>query len=165
MNDSPQLSHLDEHGRASMVDVSRKPYTERVAIANGEVHMSPSTLELITSRNLKKGDIFTAAQLAGVMAAKRTADLVPLCHSLDLTHIAVELSTKENLGGGSCGVMITSTVRTTSKTGVEMEALTAVSVAALTVYDMAKSVDKTMRISNIRLIEKRGGVSGDIINE
>ncbi|MFQ5407721.1 MAG: cyclic pyranopterin monophosphate synthase MoaC, partial [Anaerolineales bacterium] len=159
-------SHIDETGRAHMVDVGHKPDTERTAIARGEVHMRPETLALIRAGNLKKGDVFTTAQLAGVMAAKRTADLVPLCHPLSLTHIDVQLEACDALGGDAqSGVEITATVRTRGKTGVEMEALTAVTVAALTVYDMAKAVEKTMRISNVRLVEKRGGQSGDVVNE
>jgi cyclic pyranopterin phosphate synthase len=143
-----------------MVDVSRKPDTERKAIAAGEVRMKPETLALIRAGNLKKGDVLSVAQLAGVMAAKRTADLIPLCHPLPLTHVDVRCELKDDLPG----VAITATVRTTGKTGVEMEALTAVSVAALTVYDMAKAVEKTMQITNVRLLEKHGGLSGDVIN-
>ena len=158
---SAQLSHLDESGKARMVDVGDKPDTERVAIARGEVVMRPETLALIQAGALKKGDVLTVAQLAGVMAAKRTADLIPLCHPLQLSHIAVELELDPALPG----VQIAATVRTRGKTGVEMEALTAVSVAALTVYDMAKAAEKTLRIQNIRLVEKRGGRSGDVLNE
>jgi len=157
----PKLSHLDESGRARMVDVGHKPITERVAIAKGEVHMQLETLELIQQGALKKGDVFSVAQLAGVMAAKRTADLIPLCHPLPLNQILVDVKPVPAL----TGVEITATVRTSAKTGVEMEALTAVSVAALTVYDMAKAAEKTMRIENIRLVEKRGGQSGDVIIE
>ncbi len=158
---SAQLSHLDESGKARMVDVGDKPDTERVAVARGEVVMRPETLALIQAGALKKGDVLTVAQLAGVMAAKRTADLIPLCHPLQLSHIAVDLELDTSLPG----VQIAATVRTRGKTGVEMEALTAVSVAALTVYDMAKAAEKTLRIQNIRLVEKRGGRSGDVINE
>jgi cyclic pyranopterin monophosphate synthase len=156
-----QLSHLDDKGRARMVDVGHKPDSERVAIAAGEVHMRLATFELIRAGQIKKGDVLTVAQLAGVMAAKRTAELIPLCHPLALTQILVDLSLDEALPG----VQIRATVRTMGKTGVEMEALTAVSVAALTVYDMAKAVEKTMQIQNIRLLEKHGGMSGDVINE
>jgi cyclic pyranopterin phosphate synthase len=155
------LSHIDEAGRAKMVDVSEKPDTERIAIAKGEVKMLPGTLELIRAGALKKGDVLTVAQIAGVMAAKQTADLIPLCHPLPLTQVRVDLELVEELPG----VRITATVRTVGKTGVEMEALTAVSVAALTVYDMAKAAEKTMRIQNIRLVEKHGGRSGDVVNE
>ncbi|MCK4901183.1 MAG: cyclic pyranopterin monophosphate synthase MoaC, partial [Anaerolineales bacterium] len=151
-----QLSHIDETGRARMVDVSHKPETPRIAIAKGEVLMRPETLALIEAGALKKGDVLTVAQLAGVMAAKRTAELIPLCHPLPLSQVDVNL----NLDSGLPGVRITATVRTVGKTGVEMEALTAVSVTALTVYDMAKAVEKTMRIQNIRLVEKHGGQSG-----
>jgi cyclic pyranopterin phosphate synthase len=158
---SSKLSHLDESGRARMVDVGHKPDTERVAIARGEVHMNPETLDLIREGAMKKGNVLTVAQLAGVMAAKRTAELIPLCHPLPLSHIDLEL----DLDGELPGVRIEATVRTTGKTGVEMEALTAVSVAALTVYDMAKAVEKTMRIQNIRLVEKHGGQSGDVVND
>ena len=154
-----QLSHLDSEGRARMVDVGHKPDTERMAVAKGEVRMKAETLSLIRAGAMKKGDVLTVAQLAGVMAAKRTAELIPLCHPLPLTHIDVQLELKETLEGNSGGVEITATVRTTGKTGVEMEALTAVSVAALTVYDMAKAVERTMQITNVRLIEKRGGKS------
>ena len=156
-----KLSHLDEKGRARMVDVGHKPVTERMAVAKGEVHMRPETLGLIQAGALKKGDVLTVAQLAGVMAAKRTAELIPLCHPLPLNQILVEVEPNPELPG----VEITATARTSAKTGVEMEALTAVSVAALTIYDMAKAVEKTMRITNIRLVEKRGGQSGDVINE
>ena len=158
---SAHLSHIDDSGRAQMVDVGQKPDTERVAVAKGEVKMLPETLALIQAGALKKGDVLTVAKLAGVMAAKRTSDLIPLCHPLPLTHIQVELELDPDLPG----VLISATVRTTGKTGVEMEALTAVSVAALTVYDMAKAVEKTMRIQNIRLVEKHGGQSGDVVNE
>jgi len=156
-----KLSHLDESGRARMVDVGHKPITERVAIAKGEVHMQLETLELIQQGALKKGDVLSVAQLAGVMAAKRTADLIPLCHPLPLNQILVDVKPPPTF----TGVEIIATVRTSAKTGVEMEALTAVSVAALTVYDMAKAAEKTMRIENIRLVEKRGGQSGDVIIE
>ncbi len=156
------LSHLDDSGRARMVDVGDKPDTERTAVARGEVHMRPATLELIRAGAVKKGDVLTVAQIAGILAAKRTADLIPLCHPLQLTHIGVDLALHDE---GWTGVEITATVRTTGKTGVEMEALTAVSVAALTVYDMAKAAEKTMHIENVRLIEKHGGRSGDVVNE
>jgi cyclic pyranopterin phosphate synthase len=156
-----KLTHLDESGRARMVDVGSKPDTERMAVARGEVHMLPQTLDLIQQGGLRKGDVLTVAQLAGVMAAKRTAELIPLCHPLKLTHIEVQVIPDEALPG----VQIEARVRTVGKTGVEMEALTAVAVAALTVYDMAKSAEKTMRIANIRLVEKHGGQSGEVINE
>jgi cyclic pyranopterin monophosphate synthase len=155
------LSHLDETGRARMVDVGHKPDTERTAVAAGEVVMRHETLALVRSGALKKGDVLAVAQVAGVMAAKRTSELIPLCHPLPLTQVLVDLELDDALPG----VRITATTRTVAKTGVEMEALTAVTVAALTIYDMAKAVEKTMRIQNIRLLEKHGGQSGDVINE
>jgi len=156
-----KLTHLDEHGRARMVDVGDKPDTVRIAIARGEIHMKKETLDLIRAGQIKKGDVLTVAQIAGISAAKRTSELIPLCHPLPLTKVDVDLVLDDSLSG----VVITATARTTGKTGVEMEALTAVSVAALTVYDMAKAAEKTMRIQNIRLVEKHGGQSGDVINE
>jgi cyclic pyranopterin monophosphate synthase len=158
---SPRLSHLDEHGRARMVDISAKPDTARVAVARGEVHMLRSTFDLIRDGQIKKGDVLTVAQIAGITAAKRTSELIPLCHPLPLTKVDVDVALDEALPG----VVITATATTVGKTGVEMEALTAVSVAALTVYDMAKAAEKTMRIQNIRLVEKHGGQSGDVVNE
>lgn len=156
-----KLSHLDEAGAARMVDVSPKEVTARMAVARGEVRMKLETLGLIEQGAIKKGDVLGVARVAGVMAAKRTAELVPLCHPLPLEQILVAIVPKPELPG----VEITATVRTSAKTGVEMEALTAVAVAALTVYDMAKSAEVTMRIENIRLIEKHGGQGGDIVNE
>ena len=144
-----------------MVDVGAKPDTERVAMARGEVHMKMETFDLIRAGQIKKGDVLTVAQIAGITAAKRTSDLIPLCHPLPLTQVAVDILLDESLPG----VVITATTKTTGKTGVEMEALTAVSVAALTIYDMAKAAEKTMCIQNIRLVEKHGGRSGDVINE
>jgi cyclic pyranopterin phosphate synthase len=158
---SSKLTHLDEHGRAHMVDVGGKPDTERVAVARGEVHMLKATFDLIRAGQVKKGDVLTVAQIAGITASKRTSELIPLCHPLPLTQVDVDLALDESLPG----VVITATARTVGKTGVEMEALTAVSVAALTVYDMAKAAEKTMRIQNIRLLEKHGGRSGDVVNE
>ena len=156
-----KLSHLDTSGRAQMVDVGNKADTARHAVACGEVVMKPATFTLIQNGLLKKGDVLTVAQIAGINAAKRTSELIPLCHPLPITHIAVDLVLDESLPG----VIITASVKTTGKTGVEMEALTAVSVSALTVYDMAKAAEKTMKIQNIRLIEKHGGRSGDVFNE
>jgi cyclic pyranopterin phosphate synthase len=158
---SDKLTHLDESGKLRMVDVGHKPDTERTAVAKGAVKMHPETLDLILSGNLKKGDVFNVAQIAGVMAAKKTSELIPLCHPLPLTDIQVDLDSDPNLPG----IQITATVRTIGKTGVEMEALTAVTVAALTIYDMAKAVEKTMHLESIRLVEKHGGQSGDIANE
>jgi cyclic pyranopterin phosphate synthase len=156
-----KLTHLDEHGRARMVDVGHKPDTERIAIARGEVHMLKATLDLIRAGQIKKGDVLTIAQIAGITASKRTSDLIPLCHPLPLTQVDVDLALDDALPG----VVITAIAKTIGKTGGEMEALTAVSVAALTVYDMAKAAEKTMRIQNIRLLEKHGGQSGDVVNE
>ncbi|MGQ9832336.1 MAG: cyclic pyranopterin monophosphate synthase MoaC [Candidatus Villigracilaceae bacterium] len=156
-----KLTHLDETGRAHMVNVSAKPETERIAVARGEVVMKPETFELIRAGQIKKGDVLTVAQIAGISASKRTSDLIPLCHPLPLTQAEVTLALDASLPG----VQIQATVRTVGRTGVEMEALTAVAVAALTVYDMAKAAEKTMRIQNIRLIEKHGGQSGDVVNE
>ena len=144
-----------------MVDVGHKPDTERVAVARGEVRMRAETLVLIQAGGIKKGDVLTVAQLAGIMAAKRTSELIPLCHPLPLNQITVDLEPDPDLPG----VQIAATVRAVGKTGVEMEALTAVAVAALTVYDMVKAAEKTMRIQNIRLVEKHGGQSGDVVNE
>ncbi len=156
-----KLTHIDASGRARMVDISEKPETARAAIAKGEVRMNRSTLELIRAGEMKKGDVLAVAQVAGSAAAKRTWELIPLCHPLPLTSIAVDLVLEDDLPG----VVITATAKTTGRTGVEMEALTAVSVAALTIYDMAKAAEKTMRIQNIRLVEKHGGRSGDVVNE
>jgi cyclic pyranopterin phosphate synthase len=153
------LSHLDDSGAARMVDVGQKPDTERVAVAGGEVVMQADTLRLIREGAIKKGDVLMVARLAGIMAAKRTAELIPLCHPLPLTHIDVALTLDE----AASRVVIQASARTVGKTGVEMEALTAVSVAALTLYDMAKAVDRGMHIQNIRLLEKHGGKSGDYI--
>lgn len=144
-----------------MVDVGAKPDTERVAVAGGEVHLKPETVSLIRQGLMKKGDVLAVAKIAGIMGAKHTSDLIPLCHPLSLTHVEVNLELNDDLPG----VTITASARITGKTGVEMEALTAVSVAALTVYDMVKAVEKTARIQNIRLIEKHGGRSGDVVNE
>ncbi len=144
-----------------MVDVGHKDDSQRAAIARGEIIMRPETLALIRAGLLQKGDVLAVAKIAGIMAAKRTAELIPLCHPLALTRVALELTLDESLPG----VQIQATAQTVGKTGVEMEALTAVSVAALTVYDMAKAAEKTMKIQNIRLVEKHGGKSGDIVNE
>ncbi len=158
---SNQISHLDPTGKINMVDVGSKPKTERMAIAKGEVHMQPETLEIIRQGNAKKGDVLAVAHIAGIMAAKRTSELIPLCHPIPLTHIGIELE----MDPGLPGVRIRATVKSLGQTGVEMEALTAVSVAALTIYDMTKAIEKRMRIQNIRLVEKHGGVSGDVLNE
>jgi cyclic pyranopterin phosphate synthase len=159
---SPErLSHLDETGSAHMVDVGAKPVSDRWAVAQGEVHLKPETVALIRQGLMKKGDVLTVAQIAGIIAAKKTSELIPLCHPLPINQVEVQLDLDDDLPG----VQIRAVVRTSGKTGVEMEALTAVSVAALTVYDMVKAVEKTGRIQNIRLVEKHGGVSGDVVNE
>lgn len=150
------LSHFDDRGQAHMVDVSGKPVTDRMAVAVGAVRMTVETLQLITEGRAKKGDVLSVARLAGIMAAKKTADLIPLCHPLPLTRVALELTADPSLPG----VRIEATVKTSGQTGVEMEALTAVSVAALTVYDMVKAVEKSMVIDGVRLILKDGGKSG-----
>ncbi len=156
-----ELTHLDEHGQARMVDVGAKAETEREAIAAGRVLMRPETLRLLREGNLPKGDVLGTARVAGIMAAKRTAELIPLCHPLLLTSVAVDFAFDEE----ASAVDITATVRCKGQTGVEMEALTAVSVAALTIYDMAKAVERGMVISDIRLLEKRGGKSGEWLRE
>ncbi|MBT3989353.1 MAG: cyclic pyranopterin monophosphate synthase MoaC [Rhodospirillaceae bacterium] len=155
------LTHIDADGNAIMVDVSDKDATERTATAMGSVYMEPATLKLITDKGVKKGDVLSIAQLAGIMGAKRTPDLIPLCHPLALTSVKVELTTDDKRNA----VDITATCKLTGQTGVEMEALTAVSVAALTVYDMCKAVDRAMRLGDIRLIHKAGGKSGEFKGE
>jgi cyclic pyranopterin monophosphate synthase len=151
-----RLTHIDEGGNAVMVDVSAKPETERVATATGSVVMARATLDLILAGGVKKGDVLSVAQLAGIMGAKRTPDLIPLCHPLALTAVSVELACDPERSA----VDITATCRLKGRTGVEMEALTAVAVAALTVYDMCKAADRAMRIEGIRLLHKSGGKSG-----
>ncbi|MUZ74118.1 cyclic pyranopterin monophosphate synthase MoaC [Agrobacterium vitis] len=150
------LTHIDAAGEAHMVDVGDKAETVRVAIAEGHIRMAPETLVLVRDGNAKKGDVIGTARLAGIMAAKRTADLIPLCHPLMLTKVSVDITEDAALPG----LYVTATVKLTGKTGVEMEALTAVSVACLTIYDMAKAADKTMEIGGIRVVEKIGGKSG-----
>jgi cyclic pyranopterin phosphate synthase len=150
-----EFSHFDAAGRAVMVDVGAKPETERAATACARVVMQPETLRLIRAGTARKGDVLGVARLAGIMAAKRTAELIPLCHPLPISAVAIDLEPD-----GEDGVAITATVRTTGRTGVEMEALTAASIAALTVYDMCKSVDRGMRVEGLRLIAKSGGKSG-----
>jgi cyclic pyranopterin phosphate synthase len=152
----PRLTHLDTAGAANMVDVSEKPVSERVAIAEGAVTMRQETLDLIRSGNAKKGDVIGTARIAGIMAAKRTHELIPLCHQIGLAKVAVEIEADDALPG----LRIRATTKTAERTGVEMEALTAVAVACLTIYDMAKAVDRGMEITGVRLLEKRGGKSG-----
>jgi cyclic pyranopterin phosphate synthase len=154
---SSGLTHLDAQGHAAMVDVGDKQITTRTAIAEGEVRMTPATLAAIRDGNVPKGDVLAAARIAGIMAAKKTPELIPLCHTLLLTKVAVDFEIDE----AESRVVITAMVRCNGQTGVEMEALTAVSVAALTIYDMAKALDKSMTIGAIRLLEKQGGKSGD----
>jgi cyclic pyranopterin phosphate synthase len=156
-----KLSHMDDAGRARMVDVSQKAESERWAIAKGKVLFSEKTLAIARAGDLKKGDLRSVSELAGVLAAKRTSDLIPLCHPLPITHIDVKVEFMDE----PAGVEITANVKTISQTGVEMEALTAVSIAALTIYDMIKAVEKGARISDIHLVEKHGGVSGDFFSE
>jgi cyclic pyranopterin phosphate synthase len=150
------LTHFDDQGRAHMVDVSDKAVTDRVAVAEAQVVMKPETLALVTEGRAKKGDVLGVARLAGIMAAKRTSDLIPLCHPLPITKVSVDLTPDAGLPG----VRIAATVKTTGQTGVEMEALTAASVAALTVYDMLKAAEKSMRIDGLRVVLKDGGKSG-----
>ncbi len=151
-----EFTHFDAKGDATMVDVSAKAETERVAVAGGRITMQKATIEKIMAGDMKKGDVLSVARLAGIMGAKRTPDLIPLCHPLNLTSVAVELSCDPD----TSSVEITATTKITGRTGVEMEALTAVAVAALTVYDMCKSIDRGMRIGDIRLLHKSGGKSG-----
>ncbi len=156
-----KLTHLDSDGNAQMVDVGEKPITHRMAKARGQVVLLPTTVEMINKGLMKKGDVLTVAKIAGIQAAKKTSELIPLCHPLIINKIEVELHIDEALPG----IQIEATVITDGKTGVEMEALTAVSVTALTIYDMIKAVEKSASIENIRLVEKRGGISGDVFNE
>jgi len=156
MSDRPALTHIDAQGEARMVDVSDKPATERIAVAEGRVIMTPATLELIVSGNAKKGDVLGAARIAGIMAAKKTSELIPLCHPLALSKVTVDITPDAALPG----CLVQATAKVTGPTGVEMEALTAVSVACLTIYDMIKAVERGVRIEAIHLVEKLGGKSG-----
>ena len=160
-NTDAPLTHLDAAGHARMVDVGAKPATRREATAVGAVVMQPETLALIVAGELEKGDALATARIAGIMAAKQTPSLIPLCHPIPLTRVAVDLSPDE----AASAVNITATVATTAQTGVEMEAMTAVCVAALTVYDMCKAVDRAIRFEGVRLVRKSGGASGDIVLE
>ncbi|MBI5588299.1 MAG: cyclic pyranopterin monophosphate synthase MoaC [Deltaproteobacteria bacterium] len=155
------LTHIDERGKARMVDVGAKDVTERVAVAKGRVLMKKETLDLILANEVKKGDVLGVARIAGIMAAKKTGELIPLCHPLNVTSVEVEFETLKDLPG----IDITATARVASQTGVEMEALVAVSAAALTVYDMCKAADKGMTLTDIRLIKKTGGKSGTFTRE
>lgn len=154
-----KLTHFDEKGRARMVDVTEKPVTHRVAVVEGIVKMKPETLKMILNKEIAKGDVFQVARLAGIMAAKMTPHLIPLCHPLPITSVEIDFEADEK----NCQVKIKSTVKTTAQTGVEMEAMTATSVAALTVYDMCKAVDKEMIVGEIKLIYKSGGKSGEFV--
>lgn len=155
------LSHLDERGRAKMVDVSEKIVTSRIAIARGNIRMRAETLALIMERKVEKGDVFSVARVAGIMAAKKTPDLIPMCHPLPIASVEIDLQPNEN----PARVDIEAIVRVDGKTGVEMEAMTAVSVAGLTIYDMCKAVDREMSIGEIRLIKKSGGKSGTFVRK
>lgn len=156
-----KLSHLDASGRARMVDVSAKAVTSREAVAKGRVTMQPATFQLLKQGQVAKGDVLAAAQLAGIMGAKKTPELIPLCHPLHIDEVKVDF----NLIEAESSVEITATVKATEKTGVEMEALTAVAVSALTIYDMLKAADKAIRITDIRLVKKTGGKSGEVVLE
>ncbi len=155
-----KLSHMDAHGDAQMVDVGEKSMTRRLAVAEGAVVMTPETLKRVRAEDLPKGSVLGVARIAGIMAAKRTSELIPLCHPLALSSVDIELVMDDALPG----VRIRATARITGQTGVEMEALTAVTVAALTIYDMAKAVDKAMHIEGVRVVQKSGGQSGDLHN-
>jgi cyclic pyranopterin phosphate synthase len=156
-----QLSHLDEKGRARMVDVSEKEITSRIAVARGTIHMRPETLELIRQGKVEKGDVFSVARVAGIMAAKKTWELIPMCHPLNITSVQITLTSENN----PARLDIEASVRVSGKTGVEMEAMTAVAAAGLTIYDMCKAVDREMTIGEIRLVEKSGGKSGTFIRK
>lgn len=160
-----KLTHLDDHGYARMVDVGQKAETQREAIARSKITMRPETLALIEQGRLAKGDVLAVAQVAGIMAAKKTHQLIPMCHPLLLTHVGLNFTPRPPTDTDRAAIHIEATVRVTGQTGVEMEALTAVSVAALTIYDMCKAVDRAMRIEDIRLAKKTGGKSGDVILE
>lgn len=157
------LTHFDEHGQAHMVDVAAKASTHRIAVASGRIEMLPGTLDLIQSGTAKKGDVLGIARIAGIQGAKKTSELVPLCHPLALTRVAVEFSMHPQDAAGAAHVSCTATAETIGPTGVEMEALTAVQVALLTVYDMCKAVDRGMTITGVRLLEKHGGKSGSFV--
>lgn len=156
-----KLSHLDEQGRAKMVDVSDKDTTSRIAVARGTIHMRTETLALILDDKIEKGDVFSVARVAGIMAAKKTSELIPMCHPLNITSVEIDLKPAEN----PARVEIEASVRVSGKTGVEMEAMTAVSVAGLTIYDMCKAVDREMSIGGVRLVKKSGGKSGTFLRK
>ncbi len=156
-----QLSHLDAEGRARMVDVTEKDITSRVGVARGKIFMRPDTLAMIVEKRVAKGDVFSVARVAGIMGAKRTPDLIPMCHPLNITSVEISLTPEEN----PSRVEIEATVKVTGQTGVEMEAMTAVAVSALTIYDMCKAVDREMTIAEIQLTKKSGGKSGSFIRK
>lgn len=157
--DENKLTHFNENGRSRMVDVSEKADTEREAVAKGSIIMKPETVQLIKDGKMKKGDVLAVAQVGGIMGAKKTSDIIPMCHNIFLTGCNIEFEIKEN------EIIIEATSKTYGKTGVEMEALSAVSICALTIYDMCKAVDKEMKITDIRLVRKTGGKSGDVVYE
>ena len=157
------LTHFDAQGQAHMVDVGAKPATHRIAVATGRIEMQPATLALIDSGTAKKGDVLGIARIAGIMAAKKTSVLIPLCHPLALTRVAVEFETASARQPGATGIFCSATVETVGPTGVEMEALTAVQIAWLTIYDMCKAVDRGMFIHDVRVVEKHGGKSGSYV--
>ncbi len=154
-----KLTHFNENGRSRMVDVSEKADTEREAVAKGSIIMKPETVQLIKEGKMKKGDVLAVAQVGGIMGAKKTSDIIPMCHNIFLTGCNIEFEIKEN------EIITEATSKTYGKTGVEMEALSAVSICALTIYDMCKAVDKEMKITDIRLVKKSGGKSGDVVYE
>ena len=156
-----KLSHLDDQGRARMVDVSDKDITSRIAVARGTIHMRAETLALIRANKIEKGDVFSVARVAGIMAAKKTSELIPMCHPLNITSVEIDLALAEN----PARVEIEASVRVSGKTGVEMEAMAAVAVAGLTIYDMCKAVDREMSIGEIRLVKKSGGKSGTFLRK
>ena len=157
------LTHFDAQGQAHMVDVAAKAATHRIAVAGGRIEMLPATLALIEAGNAKKGDVLGIARIVGIQAAKKTSDLIPLCHPLALTRVAIEFEAASARQSGACGIFCAATVETVGPTGVEMEALTAVQVALLTVYDMCKAADKRMVMTGVRVLEKRGGKSGSFL--
>ena len=157
----PEFTHMDDQGRVRMVDVSDKEVTSRIAVARGTIHMRPETLALILEDKIEKGDVFSVARVAGIMAAKKTSELIPVCHPLNITSVEIDLIPQET----PARVEIEATVRVSGKTGVEMEAMTAVAVAGLTIYDMCKAVDREMVIEEIRLVKKSGGKSGTFIRK
>jgi cyclic pyranopterin monophosphate synthase len=157
----PKLSHLDDQGRAKMVDVSDKDITSRIAVARGTINMRAETLALILDDKIEKGDVFSVARVAGIMAAKKTSELIPMCHPLNITSVEIDLTPAKN----PARVEIEARVRVSGKTGVEMEAMTAVSVSGLTIYDMCKAIDREMSIGEVRLVKKSGGKSGTFIRK